>query len=95
MRIQWVPPFCEVLTGWPRQELVAISPIGELDMATADDLDDALTVAMECGPAVLLVDLEGLTFMDSTGVRVLFEAWERAQTCSTRAWRWSTASLIS
>ncbi len=46
---------------------------GELDLATAGRLEQALA---EAGEAVLL-DLRGLTFMDSTGVRGLLEAAER------------------
>ena len=45
---------------------------GELDLATAAQLEQALARA---GDDVLL-DLRGLTFMDSTGVRVLLEAAE-------------------
>jgi anti-anti-sigma factor len=46
---------------------------GELDLATAARLEQALS---EAGDDVLL-DLRGLTFMDSTGVRGLLEAAER------------------
>jgi anti-sigma B factor antagonist len=46
---------------------------GELDLATAPRLEHALA---EAGEGVLL-DLRGLTFMDSTGVRALLEAAER------------------
>jgi anti-anti-sigma factor len=45
---------------------------GELDLATAARLEQALAQA---GNGVLL-DLRELTFMDSTGVRVLLEAAE-------------------
>jgi anti-anti-sigma factor len=46
---------------------------GELDLGTADRLEHALA---EAGDDVLL-DLRELTFMDSTGVRLLLEAAER------------------
>jgi anti-sigma B factor antagonist len=46
---------------------------GELDLGTAPRLEQALA---EAGDDVLL-DLRRLTFMDSTGVRVLLEAAER------------------
>ena len=45
---------------------------GELDLATAARLEQALAAA---GDDVVL-DLRDLTFMDSTGVRVLLEAAE-------------------
>ena len=47
---------------------------GELDLGTAAQLEHALA---EAGDDVLL-DLRELTFMDSTGVRVLLEAAERS-----------------
>ena len=47
---------------------------GELDLGSVERLERALD---ECGGDVVL-DLRGLTFMDSTGVRVLLEAAERA-----------------
>ena len=46
---------------------------GELDLGTAPQLEQALA---EAGGNVLL-DLRRLTFMDSTGVRVLLEAAQR------------------
>jgi len=46
---------------------------GELDLGSAPQLEQALA---EAGDDVLL-DLRDLTFMDSTGVRVLLEAAER------------------
>jgi anti-sigma B factor antagonist len=45
---------------------------GELDLATTPRLEDALAEA----DGNVLLDLRGLTFMDSTGVRVLLEAAE-------------------
>jgi anti-sigma B factor antagonist len=46
---------------------------GELDLGTAPRLEQALAEAS----GDVLLDLRGLTFMDSTGVRVLLEAAER------------------
>jgi anti-anti-sigma factor len=46
---------------------------GELDLGTAGQLESALAEA----DGDVLLDLRGLTFMDSTGVRVLLEAAER------------------
>lgn len=45
---------------------------GELDMATADELRDRLLAKPREGP--LLLDFSGITFMDSSGLRVLLEA---------------------
>jgi anti-anti-sigma factor len=54
---------------------------GELDLATAGRLQAVL--AEPAAPSVV-VDLRGLTFMDSTGVRVLLQASEDA---SRAGWR--------
>ena len=51
---------------------------GELDLATAPELEDMLVGAIEGGREVVL-DLRELEFMDSSGVRVLVVAHTRAQ----------------
>ena len=49
--------------------VVALS--GELDLATAPELDTYLDgVLTDSGPRIVL-DLSGLSFMDSTGIRIL------------------------
>ena len=45
---------------------------GELDMATAGDLAEALREKGKAGP--LLLDFSGISFMDSSGLRVILEA---------------------
>lgn len=45
---------------------------GEIDLAAADRLADALRAAIESGTTV--VDLSGVTFLDSTGLHVLLSA---------------------
>ncbi len=44
---------------------------GELDAYTAPDLRDALDEALEEGDAWIIVDLEELTYLDSTGLGIL------------------------
>lgn len=51
---------------------------GELDLATAPELEDTLVTAIEDGREVVL-DLRELEFMDSSGVRVLVVAHTRAE----------------
>jgi anti-anti-sigma factor len=46
---------------------------GELDMATAGDLAEFLREA-EKGPDPILLDFSGISFMDSSGLRVILEA---------------------
>ena len=50
---------------------------GEVDLMTAPSLAKALAEAESAGDGRLTVDLREVTFMDSTGLRVLLEARER------------------
>lgn len=52
---------------------------GELDISSAPVLEEALGRAEEAGPPVLLIDLRGLEFMDSTGLRTVVSADQRAR----------------
>lgn len=52
---------------------------GELDAANAYVVDSQLRRAEEHAPAVLIVDLRGLAFMDSTGLARLLAAHRRAK----------------
>ena len=46
---------------------------GELDLATAPELGRILLPAVAC-PGDMVLDLAGLTFMDSSGLRLLLQA---------------------
>jgi anti-sigma B factor antagonist len=50
--------------------------VGEVDMATAPQLDEAVAAAVEAHPRTE-VDLTGSTYFDSSGLRVLFRYAER------------------
>jgi anti-sigma B factor antagonist len=56
---------------------------GELDIATAPQLAEMLRQAEECYRRVVL-DLRELTFMDSAGVHVIFDATLRATAAGRR-----------
>ena len=58
---------------------VLVAPRGELDIHTAPRLDDELRRAEARSPEVLVLDLQGLDFMDSTGLRLLIMADVRAR----------------
>ena len=57
--------------------VVTLRPTGELDIATADKLERALHSDRRPGDQVVL-DLAGLEFLDSTGLRVIVRAVEAA-----------------
>lgn len=54
-----------------------VAPAGELDIATAEMLEHALRAAQESDAQTIVLDLSGLSFMDSTGLRVLLDFNER------------------
>jgi anti-anti-sigma factor len=55
--------------GW-----LAIAVQGEVDLATVDDLREAIDQAAEGGSGSVAVDLTDATFMDSTGLKALVMA---------------------
>ncbi len=57
---------------------------GELDLATADVVQDELTRAEAGDASSIVVDLSGLTFIDSTGLRLLVSAAARSRADSDR-----------
>ena len=52
---------------------------GELDLATAEELDAELKRAEASAPETLVLDLRELQFMDSTGLRIVLAADARAR----------------
>lgn len=73
---------------------IRIVPAGELDVATAPQLEEAVAVATDDKTATLVVDLRELTFMDSTGLRVLAQATMRAQSTGVALSIWRGSQQI-
>ena len=68
-----------------RDGLVVLSCTGDLDLASADQLAGRLrTLSDEHEP--VLLDLDELTFMDSSGLRVVLQA---AETSREGTWRFA------
>ena len=65
---------CEVLRD---REIVRVQPIGSLDVATVSVLEEQLEQLRDSGFRHLVVDLGGLEFMDSTGLRLAIN-WSAA-----------------
>ena len=57
---------------------------GELDLRTSPELEDRLDRVWASGAELLILDLRQIEFMDSTGLRVLLGAHQRAQETSRR-----------
>jgi anti-sigma B factor antagonist len=60
-------------------DAVRVALTGDLDLSTAKQAEEAIIEAEQKRPPVLLLDLRGLTFMDSTGLRVVVSADKRAK----------------
>ena len=52
---------------------------GELDLSTASSVEAELASAEKKRPPLIVMDLRGLQFMDSTGLRLLLAADSRAR----------------
>ena len=66
---QHYEPFtCEVT---PERDRVIVAPRGELDMATVGAVEQELRRLREAGFHGILLDLRGLTFMDSSGLHLV------------------------
>ena len=64
--------------------MVRLALSGELDLSSAGQIEDVLKDLEAAGPEVLVLDLRDLTFMDSTGLRVMVSADARARDASRR-----------
>jgi anti-sigma B factor antagonist len=59
-------------------DAVVVAVEGELDLFTAPFLRDEVREAIKQDGATLVLDLGALSFMDSSGLSVLIEAWRLA-----------------
>ena len=62
---------------------VSFIPRGELDLATAPELEEKVLEAVRGGDRSVVLDLRELTFMDSTGVRTIVAAHKAAEEAGT------------
>jgi anti-sigma B factor antagonist len=70
------PPFrCETHRDGGRAR---VRPIGELDIATVPEVDRQLRSLSEAGDLDLVLDLRDVSFMDSSGLRLILAWRERA-----------------
>jgi anti-sigma B factor antagonist len=65
-------------------EVHVIALFGELDLAAADSVEQELRRVEATDAGSIVVDLSGLTFMDSTGARLLWQADARSRADANR-----------
>lgn len=65
-------------------ETTVLRVSGEVDMATAPQLREAALDALRTAPGLLVLDLAGVSFMDSTGIFVLLASQRRAEALGFR-----------
>lgn len=61
----------QLRTARPAPDVVVLAVFGEIDIATAPDLEEAVTRALAAPVAHLVVDLSGVTFFGSPGLATL------------------------
>ena len=61
-----------------------IALIGEFDLANSDRLHEALHAELDGHPRHLVLDLKGVTFMDSTALGVIVDARQSADAAGRR-----------
>ncbi len=61
-------------SSWP-----VMSVSGEIDILTSPILDERLQMTLGGGVSSIVVDLSGVTFLDSTGLSVLIAGLKRCQ----------------
>jgi len=67
-----------------RNGLVHVALVGELDLSTVAKVQEELRRIEAAAPPTLVVDLSKLTFLDSTGLRCIITADERAREAGRR-----------
>lgn len=68
--------FNVTITGNDRATTLTLT--GELDLASGHELEEALAGVRGWGTELIVLDLSELTFMDTTGLKLLIEANQQA-----------------
>jgi anti-sigma B factor antagonist len=72
------------ITTEQREGQTKVALVGELDIASAPQFEEGLAKLEGNNPGVLVLDLRGLEFIDSTGLRAVITADERARSTGRR-----------
>ena len=66
----------EVVEHEDHAEVIAT---GEIDVATAESVETAVSAALAAGAGLVLLDFTGVTFIDSTGLGMLVKSHRSAE----------------
>ena len=66
----------------PERDTVRVCPRGEVDLATTGEIRDKFEEMSALGFRRVVLDLRGVTFLDSTGLRLALELWESSRTAA-------------
>jgi anti-sigma B factor antagonist len=73
------PPLFRVRVRRQPDGLVAVECDGELDVASADELRETFAAARATGASALRLDLRGIVFFDSSGVRCILDCYRSCE----------------
>jgi len=59
----------------PERDIVRVCPRGDVDLATVGQLREQIEELIAAGFVRVLLDLRGVTFLDSTGLRLVIELY--------------------
>ena len=68
----------------PDREKVTVRVAGEIDIATVAEIEMPVAELLDSGFAHVVVDLREVSFMDSSGIRVLISAHQYAENLGAR-----------
>jgi anti-sigma B factor antagonist len=77
-------PICHIASAPAGERGVELTITGEIDLSVADEVHAAITRLAREGIARVVVDLRGLTFLDSSGLRALSQASQDAEALGAR-----------
>jgi anti-sigma B factor antagonist len=72
------------VTSETREGRVHVALVGELDLSTVGKVQEELRRVEQSQPPTVVIDLSKLTFLDSTGLRCIVTADERARDAGRR-----------
>lgn len=63
----------------PERDVVRVCPRGDVDLATVGRLREQVDELIGAGFLRVVLDLRGVTFLDSTGLRLVLELYRRSR----------------